>query len=69
MLSEVKTYKPIELGLQQVPEAFADEHAACPNCLRPGVGVVVGRLGRRLVFKCQECRVHFHRGGTGEPLA
>ncbi|HEY7928296.1 MAG TPA: hypothetical protein VIG86_12880 [Candidatus Dormibacteraeota bacterium] len=56
----MRKYKPVELALKAVPDELADEHAVCPNCLDRDAGVI-GRLGLRLVFKCQRCRVRFHR--------
>ena len=56
----MRKYKPVELPLKDVPTEFAEEHAVCPNCLDREAGVI-GRLGLRLVFRCQRCRVRFHR--------
>ncbi len=56
----MRKYKPVELPLKDVPTEFAEEHAICPNCLDREAGVI-GRLGLRLVFRCQRCRVRFHR--------
>lgn len=56
----MRKYKPVELPLKEVPTEFAEEHAICPNCLDREAGVI-GRLGLRLVFRCQRCRVRFHR--------
>lgn len=56
----MRKYKPIELPLKDVPTQFSEQRATCPNCLERGAGVI-GRLGLRLVFKCENCRVRFHR--------
>ena len=56
----MRKYKPVELPLKTVPDELADVHAVCPNFLDRDAGVI-GRLGLRLVFKCQRCRVRFHR--------
>jgi len=56
----VRKYKPVELPLKDVPSEFADERAVCPNC-QNGEASTIGRLGLRLVFRCQRCRVRFHR--------
>ncbi len=56
----MRKYKPVELPLKEVPVELSDERAVCPNCLDRDAGVI-GRLGLRLVFKCQRCRVRFHR--------
>lgn len=56
----MRKYKPVDLPLKDVPEHLAEEHATCPNCLDRRAGVI-GRLGLRLVFRCQNCRVRFHR--------
>ena len=56
----MRKYKPVGLLLKDVPTQFAEEHAICPNCLDCEAGVI-GRLGLRLVFRCQRCRVRFHR--------
>lgn len=56
----MRKYKPVELPLRSVPEDLAAQHATCPNCQNGDAGVI-GRLGLRLVFKCGQCRVRFHR--------
>ncbi|MBV9099422.1 MAG: hypothetical protein JOZ46_12050 [Candidatus Dormibacteraeota bacterium] len=56
----MRKYKPVELPLKDVPSNFAEEHATCPNCESRTPGVI-GRLGLRLVFRCDRCRVRFHR--------
>ena len=56
----MRKYKPVELPLKNVPTQFEAEHATCPNCQNLNAGVI-GRLGLRLVFKCERCRVRFHR--------
>jgi hypothetical protein len=56
----MRKYKPVELPLKHVPTQFAEEHATCPNCESRAAGVI-GRLGLRLVFRCERCRVRFHR--------
>ena len=56
----MRKYKPVELPLKEVPEEFVDAHAVCPNCESRTVAVI-GRLGLRLVFRCDRCRVRFHR--------
>ena len=55
-----RKYKPVELPLRTVPDNLVDERARCPNCERTHAGVI-GRLGLRLVFRCEECRVRFYR--------
>jgi tRNA(Ile2) C34 agmatinyltransferase TiaS len=56
----MRKYKPVELPLKEVPRQFVAEHAMCPNCRDRQAGVI-GRLGLRLVFRCERCRVRFHR--------
>jgi tRNA(Ile2) C34 agmatinyltransferase TiaS len=56
----VRKYKPVELPLKVVPDNLAAEHAVCPNCENREANVI-GRLGLRLVFRCDRCRVRFHR--------
>jgi hypothetical protein len=56
----MRKYKPVELPLRTVPEEFAQQHAVCPNC-QSREPFVIGRLGLRLVFRCDQCRVRFHR--------
>lgn len=56
----MRKYKPVELPLKDVPQQFEDENAVCPNCESRAAGVI-GRLGLRLVFRCERCRVRFHR--------
>ena len=48
----MRKYKPVELPLKEVPRQFVEEHAMCPNCRDRQAGVI-GRLGLRLVFRCE----------------
>ena len=63
----MRKYKPVVLPLKEVPSAFEHEHAVCPNCQSREAGVI-GRLGLRLVFKCERCRVRFHRPAASVQL-
>jgi hypothetical protein len=56
----MRKYKPVELPLKEVPSEFTEAQARCPNC-QGYSSVVIGRLGLRLVFRCERCRVRFHR--------
>lgn len=56
----MRKYKPVELPLRDVPGDYAAQQATCPSCHSRSAGVI-GRLGLRLVFKCDRCRVRFHR--------
>lgn len=56
----MRKYKPVELPLREVPREFSEQLATCPNCQNDGA-FVIGRLGLRLVFRCAQCRVRFHR--------
>lgn len=56
----MRKYKTVELPLKDVPVELSTERAVCPNCLDREAGVI-GRLGLRLVFRCQRCTVRFHR--------
>ena len=56
----MRKYKPVELPLKEVPSQFETTRAMCPNCEDRNAGVI-GRLGLRLVFRCDQCRVRFHR--------
>ena len=56
----VRAYKRVELALQPAPMPYLLERAACPKCSDNEAGVV-GRLGLRLVFRCDKCDVRFHR--------
>ena len=56
----MRKYKPVQLPLRAVPSEFVTERAVCPNCQDASAGVI-GRLGLRLVFRCAQCRVRFHR--------
>jgi hypothetical protein len=67
-MRRMRKYKPVELPLKDVPTEFAEERAICPNCLDREAGVI-GRLGLRLVFRCQRCRVRFHRQAAMAGLA
>ena len=55
-----RRYKPIQLNVRSVPEEMKAETAPCPQCREQDVHVL-GRLGLRLVFRCDRCRVQFHR--------
>jgi hypothetical protein len=55
-----RKYKPVELTLRSVPVDLAEERARCPLCDDRNSGVI-GRLGLRLVFRCEHCRVRFYR--------
>jgi hypothetical protein len=55
-----RKYKPVELPLREVPAAMGAERARCPVCEDRNSGVI-GRLGLRLVFRCERCRVRFYR--------
>ncbi|MGA8014784.1 MAG: hypothetical protein WCB85_02565 [Candidatus Dormiibacterota bacterium] len=55
-----RKYKPVELPLREVPMTLAEERARCPVCEDRNSGVI-GRLGLRLVFRCERCRVRFYR--------
>jgi hypothetical protein len=61
----VRHSPPDPLLLSPAPGFLVNESARCPQCDNPGG--VVGRLGRRLVFRCSGCRVRFHR--SRGPLA
>ena len=56
----MRKYKPVVLPLKDVPRQFEATRATCPNCEDRNAGVI-GRLGLRLVFRCEHCRVRFHR--------
>lgn len=56
----MRKYKPVVLPLKEVPDPYEAERATCPNCESRNAGVI-GRLGLRLVFRCDRCRVRFHR--------
>ncbi|HAW11600.1 MAG: hypothetical protein ABSC16_08365 [Candidatus Dormibacteria bacterium] len=58
-----RKYKPVELPLRRVPVDLVDERARCPVCDERDSGVI-GRLGLRLVFRCERCRVRFYRPPT-----
>lgn len=60
----MRKYKPVELPLRDVPGEYAVQQATCPSCHSRDAGVI-GRLGLRLVFKCEHCRVRFHRPSPG----
>jgi len=63
----MRKYKPVELPLRDVPGEYAVQHATCPSCHNRDAAVI-GRLGLRLVFKCENCRVRFHRPSPGGAL-
>jgi ribosomal protein L37AE/L43A len=55
-----RPYKPVPLDLKGVPGEVADAYARCPSCERAGVAAI-GRIGLRLVFRCEKCHVNFFR--------
>ncbi len=55
-----RKYKPVELALEEVPAGLRVAPAVCPACENQEAGPI-GRLGRRLVFRCESCLVRFHR--------
>jgi hypothetical protein len=55
-----RRYKPIQLDVKPVAGAYLDEAATCPQC-SSRITEVLGRMGLRLVFRCDRCRVQFFR--------
>jgi ribosomal protein L37AE/L43A len=58
-----RRYTPIQLKVQPVPVQMQAERAPCPQCREHDVRVL-GRIGLRLVFRCDRCRVQFHRAAS-----
>jgi hypothetical protein len=52
--------KPAVVPMRPVPQEYAGHHARCPACGADGAGVV-GVIALRLVFRCADCGVKFHR--------
>jgi len=55
-----RRYKPIQLNAKPVPQAMLQEAAQCPQC-DSRFTEVLGRMGLRLLFQCERCRVRFFR--------
>jgi hypothetical protein len=55
-----RKYTPVELDLKPVLDAHLTEAASCPQC-GSRVTQVLGRMGLRLVFRCDKCLVRFFR--------
>jgi hypothetical protein len=55
-----RTYTPVELDLKPVLESHRGEAATCPQC-GSRITQVLGRMGLRLVFRCDKCLVRFFR--------
>ena len=55
-----RKYTPVQLDLKPVLEAHLTEAASCPQC-GSRVTHVLGRMGLRLVFRCDKCLVRFFR--------
>jgi hypothetical protein len=55
-----RKYKPIELDVKPVIGPYLEEAATCPQC-SSRITNVLGRMGLRLVFRCDRCRVQFFR--------
>ena len=47
-----RKYKPIELDVKPVAGAYLNEAATCPQC-SSRITEVLGRMGLRLVFRCE----------------
>lgn len=56
----MRKYKPVELPLTETPVELVGEVAQCPNCHKRE-SHVIGLLYQRPVFRCEHCRVRFHR--------
>ncbi|HZS13473.1 MAG TPA: hypothetical protein VFC09_02635 [Candidatus Dormibacteraeota bacterium] len=52
--------KPVVVPMRPVPEAYSGHRARCPGCGEEGAEVV-GVIALRLVFRCGQCGVKFHR--------
>ena len=61
--SMARKYKPIQLDVKPVAGPYLDEAATCPQC-SSRITQVLGRMGLRLVFRCDRCRVQFFRQRT-----
>jgi hypothetical protein len=55
-----RKYTPVQLDLKPVLDAHLAEAASCPQC-GSKVTQVLGRMGLRLVFRCDKCLVRFFR--------
>jgi len=55
-----RRYKPVQLNAKPVPQAMLQEAAQCPQC-DSRFTEVLGRMGLRLLFRCERCRVRFFR--------
>jgi hypothetical protein len=55
-----RKYKPIQLDVKPVAGQYLNEAATCPQC-SSRITEVLGRMGLRLVFRCDRCRVQFFR--------
>ena len=55
-----RKYKPIQLDVKPVVGLNLNEAATCPSC-SSRITEVLGRMGLRLVFRCEHCRVQFFR--------
>ena len=55
-----RKYPPIKLDLKPVLDEQLEESASCPQC-GSRLTKVLGRIGLRLVFRCDKCLVRFFR--------
>ena len=55
-----RKYKPVQLDVKPVAGPYLNEAATCPQC-SSRITEVLGRMGLRLVFRCDRCRVQFFR--------
>jgi translation initiation factor 2 beta subunit (eIF-2beta)/eIF-5 len=58
-----RKYKPVALDLKPVLDEHLNEAATCPQC-GSHITQVLGRMGLRLVFRCDKCLVRFFRQRT-----
>jgi|GEM_PF-1565966 len=55
-----RKYTPVALDLKPVLDTHLGEAATCPQC-GSHITQVLGRMGLRLVFRCDKCLVRFFR--------
>ncbi len=55
-----RRFKPVQLDAKPVPRTMLQEVAKCPQC-DSRFTEVLGRIGLRLLFRCERCRVRFFR--------
>lgn len=53
-----RPYKPVPVPVKSIPKELLGTNESCPKCGQSGAPAI-GRIGLRLVFRCERCNVNF----------